>query len=35
MILGSESMNFGTADLNSDGSINVQDVILVINIILG
>ena len=34
MILGTESPNYATADLNSDGDINVQDVIIAINIIL-
>ena len=35
MILGTEPENYLTADLNSDGQINVQDIILVVNIIIG
>ena len=34
MIVGSESPNYATADLNFDGQINVQDVILLVNIVL-
>ena len=34
MILGNESPNYATADLNNDSQINVQDIILLINIIL-
>ena len=34
MVLGFESPNFQTADINSDGSVNIQDIILVVNIIL-
>ena len=34
MILGTESENYLTADINSDGQINVQDIILIVNIII-
>ena len=34
MILGTEDFNYLTADINSDNSINVQDIIALINIIL-
>ena len=33
MILGVELENYATGDLNSDGQINVQDIILVVSII--
>ena len=35
MILGTELENYSTADLNSDGQINVQDIILVVSVIIG
>ena len=34
MILGSESLNYSTADINSDNDINVQDIIILIAMIL-
>ena len=34
MVLGLEPPNFQVADINSDGSVNVQDIILVVNLIL-
>ena len=35
MILGIEPENYATGDLNSDNQINVQDIVLVVNIIIG
>ena len=35
MILGTEPENYLTADLNLDNQINVQDIILLVNIIIG
>ena len=34
MILGTEPANYATGDLNSDGQINVQDIVIIINCIL-
>ena len=34
MILGSDEPDYFTADINDDGELNVQDVILLINLIL-
>ena len=34
MILGTEPLNYGAADINNDNEINVQDIIFLINIIL-
>ena len=35
MILGTEPENYSTGDLNSDNQINVQDIVLVVNVIIG
>ena len=35
MILGLEELEYDLADINSDGEVNVIDIVLLVNLILG